>query len=201
MYENPRHFRHHRRHHRFDNPRGRRHHRFHNPAGDNTDRTERIKRVLMASLVVGSVALGTAVLTDKLIGYMPASISGSATISGLLQIAIGVGGAIAISSFGNVPSLAAGVGVGGVANGLATLWDAYVGASNPSLAINIPYVVQVPVAVAAPAAVPPATVTTPTTGASSGVRAGQAYAPGLPQSYQPMSQSQCGVPSPVTKVA
>lgn len=167
----------------FANPHHRhhRHHRRHNPAVTMTAQSgesqgEKAMRMVMFSAVVGGVATVTAVGLNLVLNQ---SFASSIPVGGKAAIKIGIGllGGVGLAFIAPAP-LAAGVGVGGVVDGLLDVYNLYVA---PMLQSALP---APPVAASTAA---PTTSSAPAPGS-------QALLPsGLPRTYQGVSPAACGV--------
>lgn len=183
-------------HHASDNPRGRHHHarkphhRHHraNPvtmtAQSGESQGEKAMRMVMFSAVVGGVATVTAVGLNLVLNQSFAS-SLQPPIKAAIKIGVGLLGGVGLGYIAPAP-LAAGVGIGGVVDGLLDVYNLYVAPMLQSVTTQAP-------AATLPASTPGAT----TPGASSAPASGQqALLPsGLPRTYQGVSPAACGVRS------
>lgn len=192
---------HRRSHHRYDNPldaRGHMHsartgrfarsrrHRYANPSArasrGGSTAGERAGRMILASVVVGAVAVVTAVGLDMALAGLAwtAPVKALVKIGAGLAVGVGIGAAAKMPSdpsrLGVAPALASGVAIGGVYSGLRDLWALYVA----------PMLAPAPVAPPLPPPNPnPTGYAWP---------AAQAQLPGgVPASYVPYTPATCGV--------
>jgi hypothetical protein len=103
---------------------GRRRHVRRNPIEASQQKT---KSALMQALIVGTVAATTIVGLDYLFRQVSFLASLSSTVKNLLRIGIGVGGAVLLAK--RAPSIASGIGVGGVFDGAIGFWQGMNGES------------------------------------------------------------------------
>jgi hypothetical protein len=165
--------RHHRRHVGF----GRHFHLRHNPVGEAVSRGDHIKRALLGTVIVGSVATVTVVALDAAIArFAPATMSNN--MKNAAKIGIGLLGAVGLGALKVPTSIGAGFGIGAVADGLLGFYNSYVAASVAAAVAPAPVV--------APPAVAPGTAPAPAHGA---------LPAGMPSQYAPISARSCAVPA------